>query len=356
MDKIPRMNRLMRRQLVLLGRRTGDPPTAMRFLAVARLGLGHSSVRVANDLDVARSTVVRTATRFATDGPVGLHDQRRHNGKAKVDERFRRRVVQLLQRTPQDFGWMRPTWTRELLCLQMQRDGHVAIAACTMGRVLAKIGARLGMPKPVVLCPWPRDERLRVLAQIRRLEGRASAAEPVLYSDEVDIHLNPKIGRDWMLRGQQRRVVTPGKNKKFYLAGALDGPPSYDRRGPQECLVVLRPAPAARIDVSRRPPRARRARQLRHPPRQAHEADACRARRSHRAALPSAVLSRHEPHRACLAGTARERDAQPSLQDAPGTTDELPPIRRELPLAHRGDAGAVIGRSMIDGRGSRSVI
>jgi len=222
MDKIPRMNRLMRRQLVLLGRRTGDPPTAMRFLAVARLGLGHSSVRVANDLDVARSTVVRTATRFATDGPIGLYDQRRHNGKAKVDERFRRRVVQLLQRTPQDFGWMRPTWTRELLCLQMQRDGHVAIAVCTMGRVLAKIGARLGMPKPVVLCPWPRDERLRVLAQIRRLEGRASAAEPVLYSDEVDIHLNPKIGRDWMLRGQQRRVVTPGKNKKFYLAGTLD--------------------------------------------------------------------------------------------------------------------------------------
>jgi transposase len=44
----------------------------------------------------------------------------------------------------------------------------------------------------------------------------------VLYSDEVDIHLNPKIGRDWMLRGHQRRIVTPGNNEKFYLAGALD--------------------------------------------------------------------------------------------------------------------------------------
>ena len=147
MVKIPRMNRLVRRELVLLGRRTGDPATAMRFLAIARLGLGHSSVRVANDLDVARSTVVRTATRFATDGTVGLLDQRQHNGVAKVDGRFRRRVVQLLQRTPQDFGWMRPTWTRELLGLQMQRDGYVAVAACTMGRVLAKIGARLGTPK-----------------------------------------------------------------------------------------------------------------------------------------------------------------------------------------------------------------
>ena len=91
-----------------------------------------------------------------------------------------------------------------------------------MGRVLACIGARLGMPKPIVLCPWPREARERVLAEIRRLERRTSGHEPVLYSDEVDIHLNPKLGRDWMLRGQQRRVVTPGKNKKFYLAGALD--------------------------------------------------------------------------------------------------------------------------------------
>lgn len=222
MDNIPRMNRLARRRLVLIGRRTGDPATAMRFLVVARLGLRLSSVRVANDLDVARSTVVRTAARFAADGAVGLEDQRRHNGKAKVDEPFRRRIVQLLQRTPQDFGWMRPTWTRELLGLQMHREGRAAVAVCTIGRVLASVGARLGMPKPVVLCPWPRDERLRVLAQIKHLEARASAAEPVLYSDEVDIHLNPKIGRDWMLRGHQRRVVTPGKNKKFYLAGALD--------------------------------------------------------------------------------------------------------------------------------------
>ena len=75
---------------------------------------------------------------------------------------------------------------------------------------------------PDLLCPWPRDERLRVLAEIRSLEKRATADEPVLCSDEVDIHLDPKMGRDWMLRGQQRRIAAPGKNKKFYLAGALD--------------------------------------------------------------------------------------------------------------------------------------
>ena len=119
-------------------------------------------------------------------------------------------------------GWSRPTWTRELLCRQLEREGRAAVSVSTMGRALARIGARLGTPKPVVLCPWPRDVREARLAELRALEERASAAEPVLYSDEVDVHLNPKIGRDWMLRGEQRRIVTPGKNEKFYLAGALD--------------------------------------------------------------------------------------------------------------------------------------
>ena len=222
MDKIPRMSRVLRRQLIRLGRRSGDPETALRFHAVSRLGLGHSSPKVAEDLDLARSTVVRAAHRVAEEGIDGLYDKRRGNGAAKVTDAFRRAVTALLRRTPEDFGWMRPTWTRELLCLQMARDGWPNVAVCTMGRALAFIGARLGVPKPVVLCPWPRDARKRVLSEIRSLEARASAAEPVLYSDEVDVHLNPKIGRDWMLRGHQRRIVTPGKNQKIYLAGALD--------------------------------------------------------------------------------------------------------------------------------------
>lgn len=51
--------------------------------------------------------------------------------------------------------------------------------------------------------------------------AKCSAENPVFYEDEVDIHLNPKIGADWQLRGQQKRVVTPGQNEKYYLAGAL---------------------------------------------------------------------------------------------------------------------------------------
>jgi transposase len=216
------MSWLARRALIRAGRRTGDPQTALRFLAVSRLGLGKSRRQVAKELDLAPSTVAEAARRFVAFGAAGLLDRRHGNGHRKVDARFSAVLARLLRHTPDNYGWERPTWTRELLSKQMRLEGFPDVAVCTMGRALARIGARLAMPKPVVLCPWPRAERLKRLAALKRLEARACADEPVLYSDEVDIHLNPKIGRDWMLRGHQRRVITPGKNEKFYLAGALD--------------------------------------------------------------------------------------------------------------------------------------
>lgn len=186
------------------------------------LAADRNVVEVARALDVAIAHVSRTQSRFIDGGTEALYDRRSHNGNRKVTPEFVFALEAALTRSPPDFGWMRPTWTRELLCLELEREGFERVVVCTMGRALHQLGARLGTPKPIVLCPWTRERKQRVLRAIRRLEESASEHEPVLYVDEVDIHLNPKIGRDWMLRGQQRRVVTPGKNQKYYLAGALD--------------------------------------------------------------------------------------------------------------------------------------
>ena len=55
------------------------------------------------------------------------------------------------------------------------------------------------------------------MAAIHKALDECSAAHPVFYEDEVDIHLNPQIGADWQLRGQQKRVVTPGQNENIIL-------------------------------------------------------------------------------------------------------------------------------------------
>ena len=56
----------------------------------------------------------------------------------------------------------------------------------------------------------------------RRALRKASADEEVFYVDEADIDLNPRIGPAWMPKGEQMTVPTPGKNRKHYLAGALN--------------------------------------------------------------------------------------------------------------------------------------
>lgn len=222
MRRIPYIGPAKRKRLIRQGRNTGEPDTALRFRIIAKLGAGDGVCEVARMLGCAVSTVSTTASRYLDKGLIGLFDCRANNGSRKVDDAFLQRLVKLLEHCPQHFGWQRPTWTRELLCLEMQQQGFPPVAVCTMGRALCSIGARLGSPKPVVLCPWEKQRKRRVLRRIRRLAKSATASEPVYFSDEVDIHLNPKIGKDWMLRRQQRRVVTPGKNRKYYLAGALN--------------------------------------------------------------------------------------------------------------------------------------
>ena len=77
------------------------------------------------------------------------------------------------------------------------------------------------MARPIVLCPWSKARKARRLRAIFKVVDHLPAREVAYFEDEVDIHLNPRIGRDWMLRGQQKLVVTPGQNRKRYLAGAL---------------------------------------------------------------------------------------------------------------------------------------
>ena len=91
-----------------------------------------------------------------------------------------------------------------------------------MSEALRQIGARRGRPKPTVKCPWSKQAENKRLRAITELLENLPADEVALYVDEVDIHLNPKIGLDWMVCGQQKLVLTPGTNQKRYLAGALD--------------------------------------------------------------------------------------------------------------------------------------
>lgn len=199
-----------------------DAGRKLRLLVIVNLTHGRSPGDTAAVLQVHRSTVYRVAERFRERGTSGLDDGRRQNGCRKITDRYLSILRSVVGGSPPDHGWQRPTWTRELLVATLSAKTRIRIHVATMSIVLCRLGARRGRPKPTVRCPWSESRKRRRINEIRRLVDQLPKNEVAVYEDEVDIHLNPKIGSDWMLRGQQKEVVTPGKNVKRYLAGALD--------------------------------------------------------------------------------------------------------------------------------------
>jgi putative transposase len=193
-----------------------------RYLIVIHLLDGRTITWIARSLKVSRNTVYRTQRRYEMEGEAGLFDRRSGNGERKLTEEYLLLLAEVVGRDPPQFGWKRPTWTREMLLLTMLRKTRIRVSLSTMSHALWLIGARRGRPKPTVACPWPEAEKQQCLQGIQALISQLPKDEIAVYEDEVDIHLNPKIGQDWMLRGQQKQVPTPGKNQKRYLAGAQD--------------------------------------------------------------------------------------------------------------------------------------
>jgi transposase len=218
-----RLDRRVKLQVRRMRRETKDKALAMRCQIVLLADKQRRRPAIAECVGLSVSWVGRVISRFRKFGPGALYDGRADNGSLKVDEYYLSALYHVVEGSPQDWGYARPTWTQELLAKVMQRHMGTEVHRSTMSRALKRIGARLGRPKPTVGCPWPKAAKTRRLNKIARLIEQLPPDEMVFYEDEVDIHLNPKIGSDWMNRGTQKQVMTPGNNVKQYIAGAKNG-------------------------------------------------------------------------------------------------------------------------------------
>jgi transposase len=199
-----------------------DADTRRRAQIVVALVQGKVVRVIAEILQCSTSAVYKTARAFLKDEELGLGDRRRDNGESIVTKKVLIAIYVMVTETPRQFGQRRPTWTLELLVLVLQRRLGIRLSRATMSRALRRLGIRRGRPKPFVTCPWPKDRRDERIRRLRYLLLHARAGEVWVFEDEVDIHLNPKIGPDYMLAGTQKQIETPGVNVKRYIAGALN--------------------------------------------------------------------------------------------------------------------------------------
>lgn len=97
----------------------------------------------------------------------------------------------------------------------------VAVGNSTVGRHLRRLGWTLNRPVLTVHSPDPTyDEKAAELADLREQARRGEIV--LLYEDEFDLNLLPGVVRCWTRKGEQRKIPTPGTNRKRYGFGAVN--------------------------------------------------------------------------------------------------------------------------------------
>jgi transposase len=182
------------------------------------LALHRSPSEMATFLLCARSTVYAVARDWQQGRrwpePVGP------SGPPCFTPSLRRSLLALLQKTPGAYGWCRTRGSCATLALQLQVQRGIRLSAESVRRCLhaldwvwkrAKLAAKDNDP-----------ERASKLARIRGVFEQLGPRQALLFADELDLHLLPKVGAQWMPRATQVEVMTPGRNEQRHLAGALD--------------------------------------------------------------------------------------------------------------------------------------
>lgn len=184
---------------------------------------GRTPTEIAAALFCSRTSVYRTARAYRRGTlDLGLaHDPAA--GAPPVPRcrvSLKRSVRALLKRGPSAFGWCRTRWSCATLAAEVKARRGVQVSQETVRRWLHELGYVWKRARHVARDDDP--ERSSKLARIRRIIEGLLPAEALFFADELDIHLLAKLGCEWMLKGTQNEVMTPGANQKNYLAGALN--------------------------------------------------------------------------------------------------------------------------------------
>lgn len=136
---------------------------------------------------------------------------------------MRRSLLALLSKVPRAYGWCRTRWSCATLAAQLKLQRGVDVSAETVRRWVHEVGWVWKRAKLSAKDDGPeRVERLAMIRAAFETLGKDGIRAAMVFADELDIHLLPKVGYQWMPKGEQVEIPTPGTNEKNYLAGALD--------------------------------------------------------------------------------------------------------------------------------------
>lgn len=190
-----------------------------RALAVLRLAEGATATEVAKQVAAARSTIYRWAGWYRLHGENGLTPSVGGRPQSSVTDEVVNKLVELVEKEPREYGYLRSGWSSELLATEVNRQMNGSLHSSTVRRLMPLLGYGWRRSCPTLCIKDP--NKAEKMACIEKALVDVNTRRDVFYVDEVDIDLNPKTGFCWTHKGRQKTIPTPGKNQKRYLAGAL---------------------------------------------------------------------------------------------------------------------------------------
>lgn len=209
-----------KRKLKRIAHETSKKIEAMRCRILLLINKSNSVKEVSRMVGCVRATVYRTLYSFEYYGSDCVIDRRNLRPPLKVTDYIYEKLKEYVSGYPQNYGWARSTWTLELFALQIEKDCKLKLSISHIRNLLPQINCRLGRARAALRIPV--RGRRKVLKRLEKLIKKSSSKHEVFYVDEADIDLNPRIGFTYIERGNQPIVLTPGKNIKRYIAGALN--------------------------------------------------------------------------------------------------------------------------------------
>ena len=174
----------------------------------------------------SRSTVYRVVKAYRAGQVAGLaeegaaNQERGPRRRTVLSPALKRSMLAILQAVPRGCGWCRTRWSCATIALELQARRGLAVSGETVRRWLHELDWVWKRAKLIAKDDDP--QRVEKLARIRLAFEQRRASAALFFADELDISLLPKVGSQWMPKGAQVEVLTPGTNEKRYLAGALD--------------------------------------------------------------------------------------------------------------------------------------
>ena len=185
---------------------------------------GRSPTEIAAVLFCSRSSVYRVVKAYRA-GSLSWEGEAESGlrplvGLTLLSPALKRSVLAILKALPRACGWCRTRWSCATVALELQARWGMVVSAETVRRWLHELGWVWKRAKLIAKDDDP--QRVAKLARIRSVFESLQAGTALLFADELDISVLPKVGYQWMPKGEQVEGLTPGTNEKRYLAGALD--------------------------------------------------------------------------------------------------------------------------------------